>query len=106
MENTDRDQEKRMALRMFAEPCFGRTDRYHGGNCQHCCLHGDGLPNTADGKGLEPNYSGWARIYVQAGRAIPRRFAAAFEAEKNSENTSYANALKEDVAYYGLSFEV
>jgi hypothetical protein len=101
----DYKQQTLQAERMLAEPCFGRTDRYHGGNCQHCCLRGDGLANTADEKGLEPNYSGWARIYVQAGRTIPARFAAAFEKEKQSDNKLYAEALADDIAHYGVTIE-
>ena len=107
MKTKEKEQERAMALRMFAEPCFGRNDRYHGGNCQHCCLRGDGLANTADEKGLEPNYAGWARLYVQAGRTIPKRFQAAFEKVRSYqvENDAYSKALEEDIDEFGVLFE-
>ena len=99
------DQEQAIALRMFAEPCYGVGDRMHAGNCQHCALRGVGKQGTADGLGKEPNYAGWARIYVQAGRTIPARFAAAFEQAKHSDNTAYAQALAEDIEKYGVTIE-
>ena len=102
------DQEKAIALRMFAEPCYGVGDRMHAGNCQHCALRGVGKQGTADGKGLEPNYAGWARIYVQAGKTIPKRFQEAFEKVRSYQvdNDAYSEALEEDIAKYGVLFEV
>lgn len=98
-------EERAIALRMFAEPCTGKSDRFHAGNCPHCALRGEGRQGTVDGKGLEPNYAGWARLYVQAERTIPARFSAAFAKEMRSDNTAYAEALADDIATYGVTIE-
>ena len=100
-----KEQERATALKIFAEPCFGKTDKHHGGNCVHCCLRGEGLPNTADDQGRAPNYAGWARLYVQAERTIPARFAQAFAEELNSSNEAYRYALIYDIAHWGVSVE-
>lgn len=105
---TTKEQDRATALRMFAEPCYGKGDRMHAGNCQHCSLRGEGLQGTADGKGLEPNYSGWHRLYVQAGRTIPARFSCAFVDALNLEtatNLPYVDALIEDIKYFGAQIE-
>lgn len=96
------DMEQRIAIKIFNEKCIGKTDRYHGGNCVYCCLRGIGKPNTADEKEKEPNYSGWARLYVQAGKIIPEKFKEAFYNQLNSDNKLYAEALQEDIKKYGL----
>ena len=100
----DHEKERAIALHLFAEPCTGRRDIFHGGNCRHCCLRGEGKPNTADGIGLEPNYAGWQRLYVEAGRIIPAQFADAFlNTFRDSENTSFLDALRDDIQYFGVT---
>jgi hypothetical protein len=62
-------------------------------NCAFCALtHGD-----TDG----PNYAGWARLYIEAQRPIPRKWRAAFERELASDNQAYANALRRSIATFG-----
>lgn len=92
------EREKRIALRLLSEPCIGKRDKCHSENCGPCELR-----STHRGQG--PNYSGWARIYVQAGRTIPKIIAKAFIKELESDNKAYANALKADIAYYGLTIQ-
>jgi hypothetical protein len=101
------DQEKAIALRMFAIPCIGRNQLGHNGNCEHCALRGN-YNQTADNLGKEPNYDGWARLYVQAGRTIPKKFAEAFEKVRSYDvgNDLYSKALEEDIAKYGVLFQV
>lgn len=104
--NEKKEQERRIALRIFAEPCVGTSDPYHAGNCGACCLRGDYKGGTEDGKGRAPNYSGWARLYVQAGRTIPVRFARAFAEELGrTDNYSYVAALRDDIEYFGVVVE-
>lgn len=98
------EQNRVIALNIFATQCFGRNDKFHKGNCVHCCLRGESRTDTADEKGLEPNYAGWARLYVQAGREIPACFANAFLNElERIDGPSYVKALKEDISYHGLT---
>lgn len=74
-------------------------------NCGACVLGGyeprggwgDGR-TRADG----PNYAGWARIYVEAGFAIPRLWEAAFERERHGDNDRYSAALELSIATFGL----
>jgi len=75
-------------------------------NCGACVLNGymssadrkSGALKVADG----PNYAGWARVYVQAGSSIPRRWRKAFQAERDSDNRLYAEALERDIATWRM----
>lgn len=49
------------------------------------------------------NYAGWARVYIQAGKFIPKNLRYAFLAELASENRAYADALKQDIRDYGIN---
>jgi hypothetical protein len=80
------------ALRLLAEPCWGKTERFHARNCQHCELRKN-----------NPNYSGWARIYVQARKVVRNKQAKAFLKELESDNLAYRNALKADIECFGLT---
>jgi hypothetical protein len=73
-------------------------------NCGACVLAGyiDPRDRAERHIGDGPNYAGWARVYVQAGRAIPRHWRRAFRAELRSENRQYAEALARDVVTYGV----
>lgn len=98
-------KDRAIAERMMAEACIGSSDKYHAGNCQHCSLRGIGKGSTIETEGgfLSPNYAGWARVYVQAGREIPSRFALAFlEETRRTDNAEYAEALRKDVRYFGV----
>ncbi len=82
-------------------------DKYRE-SCGACALKGY-LSKTAIADGFKPedgpNYAGWARIYVQAGRPIPKKWKIAFAAEKASDNFLYREALENDIATFGVSFE-
>lgn len=72
--------------------------------CGACAL--EGFAETTDSGPLEPNYGGWERIYVQAGRAIPAKYREAFEdARASNKNTQYAINLGLDIATFGVQFE-
>jgi hypothetical protein len=99
-------------LRATARQCFNHYK--HGNtkdereNCSACCLRGyeprggfgDGYKVARDG----PNYAGWARVYVEAGFAIPKKWRAAFAREQNSDNKAYANALTKSIETFGVTF--
>ncbi len=76
-------------------------------NCGACVLNGyeprwvdRSEHNTAtDG----PNYAGWARIYVEAGRAIPEKWRAAF-ADQGKDNRAYYDALGRSLVSFGVRF--
>lgn len=77
-------------------------------NCGACVLRGyiseynlSQGHTDADG----PNYAGWARIYVECGRVIPTVWRAAFEAQRNSSNRSYARALEISINTFGVRWE-
>lgn len=73
-------------------------------NCGACVLNGyqdrdDDEHKPADG----PNYAGWARVFVEAGRSIPATWAEAFVREfTDNDNERYVEALKRDVATFGM----
>ena len=51
------------------------------------------------------NYAGWARVYIQAGKFIPKNLHYDFLAELASDNRAYADALTEDIRHYGINCE-
>lgn len=91
---TDFNKLRLQAEHILAEPCIGVKDRFHAGNCAHCEIRKD-----------NPNYSGWARVYVQAGEPIRKAQAKAFLKELESDNKAYADALKNDIIHFGLTIQ-
>lgn len=75
-------------------------------NCGACALFGyEPRGGWGDGRNVKrdgPNYAGWARAYVEAGRAIPKRWKDAFEKERQSDNKLYAAALEESIKHFGV----
>lgn len=77
-------------------------------NCGACALMGyeprggwgDGFSVKRDG----PNYAGWARVYVEAVRAIPKKWEEAFRRELRSNNKAYARALWVSILLFGVRF--
>lgn len=72
-------------------------------SCGACALAGYG--ESAEDGPLEPNYGGWARVYVEAGVAIPKRYREAFEATRQGDNLLYAEGLERDIATFGLHWQ-
>lgn len=66
-------------------------------NCGACAI--SGRNELTEGG---PNYSGWARVYVEAGVAIPRKWKEAFERECFSSNHQYTQALRQSIATFGF----
>lgn len=89
---------QRMAIRCLTEhDCRYDRSVLARENCGACVLNG--YHATKDG----PNYSGWARVYVQASKAIPRKWWDAFEAQlQDHDNPGYVSALKTDIATWGI----
>ena len=75
-------------------------------NCGACALFGYGElsgDDAPDGP-RQPNRD-FARVYVEAGRSIPRRWYPAFLAALNDEgNPAYRLALHRSVATFGVRF--
>lgn len=92
---------RRTALRMFRDHGHaGYWDEMTRDSCGTCALNGwgdDREPGT-----VEPNYAGWERLYVQAGRTIPARYTEAFrQAVDGTDNPRYDAALALDIATFG-----
>ena len=51
------------------------------------------------------NNAGWARVYIQAGKYIPKNVRYQFLAELASSNRAYADALKQDIKDFGINCE-
>ena len=96
-------------LRASARQCFKHyghnSSRLERENCSTCVLNGyeprggyeEGYSVRRDG----PNYAGWARVFVEAGYLLPKKWKKAFEAERYSENTAYAEALEKSIRTFG-----
>jgi hypothetical protein len=96
---------QRTARRLFRDHGHtGYADKLTRDNCGACALAGYGESTDGGRAPLAPNYAGWARDYVQAGRGIPARWVDAFGAELSGENQRYADALRRDVATFGARF--
>lgn len=103
------ERERRIALSLLARHDHNISDKspLTRENCGACVLNGyisrDDRQNGArDSDG--PNYAGWARIYVQAGRHIPAKWHKAFDAELASDNQAYSDALRRDIYIFGVRF--
>lgn len=68
-------------------------------SCGACALNGWG--EADDGEGLEPNYGGWGRLFVEAGRVVPARYAAAFWVELG-QDSPYGACLRRSVRTFGV----
>ena len=79
-------------------------------NCGACVLGGyrprdDWGDPELDTDAAGPNYAGWARIYVEARRVIPKRWEAAFLAQLHTpDNLRYAEAVARSVVTFGYRF--
>ncbi len=71
-------------------------------NCGACALNG-WAPVVDEGP-AHPNYAGWARLYVQAGKGIPAVFREAFEDERVTDGP-YAAGLARDIATFGATYD-
>lgn len=106
---TDRNHERVIAKQLFV--CWKHDNSpEQRESCGACALKGYTSRHTLidnDGKRLDrPNYAGWARVYVQAGIPIPKKWKKAFEEEASDQydNQEYSQALREDIKYYGVTF--
>ena len=75
-------------------------------NCGACVLQGyfpRGKDTGWEGKRSDgPNYGGWARIYTEAGRHVPKKWHEAFKTElKRVNDPRYVSALHRSIATFG-----
>jgi hypothetical protein len=84
-----------IARRIFSESHYATDHARHPDpdNCAACAIRMGGIEG--------PNYAGWARLYIEARRPIPKKWKSAFEAELSSDNQAYANALRRSIATFG-----
>jgi len=105
---TEAKQLRLIALQLFRCDEHEQHDDYRD-QCGACVLKGY-LSDSAKADGYDesegPNYAGWARCYVQAERTVPFQWFGAFCDSLTSNNTAYANALKRDIATWGVRFAV
>ena len=72
-------------------------------NCGACCLGGyRPRGGWGDDYSGAPNYGGWERCWVEAGRSIPPKYSAKFLAALSGEG-AYSDALRRDVQTYGVT---
>lgn len=117
------DRENPASMRRLAGQLFRHRADHHGDwsvdarmSCGGCALHG--WYNPADPEQSEwietgPNYSGWHRVYIEAGRPIPRMladgrpvrwstdFLDALDLDQ-SDNHRYSKALARSVVTFGV----
>lgn len=107
--------EKRAELASTARALFRRhehpdtftdadDERMTRENCGACALAGYGADTDEGRAPLAPNWAGWARAWVQAGRRISPEYVDGFRAELASpDNARYAAALATDIRTYGAA---
>lgn len=102
-------QDKLIAQSLFKHEAGHLSGTSERENCGACALEGY-LSRSAradlKSQGMHHpiiNYSGWLRVYIQAGRFIPSKFRKALEEELKSDNKLYLNATKEDIKIYGIA---
>lgn len=69
-------------------------------NCGACALARAGKDTTDPNQ--RPNYSGWLRVYIQAGEAVPQAWLEAEMVESAKENPAYYNAIMRDIATHSI----
>lgn len=107
----EREQLRRMAMQSLYSHGHSMSDksRLTRENCGACCLNGyHPRGEKHDGR---PNYSGWLRIYIQAGKRFDKNAAAIELAEARdggvyddytaSANLPYYNAILDDAEMFG-----
>lgn len=106
--NTEQHR-KHEQQRLTAIQCLTRHDHDRNDNspltrenCGACILNGY---HPKGQKRNFINYAGWARIYIEAGKYIPKNLHYHFLAELASDNQAYAEALKQDIKDYGINCE-
>lgn len=68
-------------------------------NCGACVLNG--YVPRGEKRGERPNYAGWARIFVEVGKPMPREW---LEAElARTDNAPYVAALKRSIVTFGVT---
>jgi hypothetical protein len=86
----------------------------HGGHpgrySEHCaaCVLSGYSPKYRRDENYEPerdgpDYAGWARVYVEAQRAIPAKWRNAF-ADQGKDNRAYYDALGRSIMSFGVRF--
>lgn len=102
-------QLRAIARQLFRHGEWAHTTALERESCSACVLTGylsrdsraDGI-RPSDG----PNYAGWARVYVEAGYAIPAKWRRAFARaglgdDSESPNPAYFDALGRDLVTFG-----
>lgn len=92
------------AWRMFSDHGHGsHWDKLTREACGTCALNGyhDRAIAREESAPVAPNYAGWARLYIQAGRPIPAKYADGFRAELANDNIRYVDALRRDIVTFG-----
>jgi len=84
------------ARRIFADhgPHDGQLER---DNCGACAV-------AAYTEQTPPNYAGWLRVWIEAGRPVPRQHYETEIAQAQVENVGYYEAILRDVETFGISF--
>lgn len=102
----NRDSRTTQARAMFRciTPKDCATETLCKDNCGACGLNGHGDHSEAEHGYIAPNYSGWARIYVEARKQIPERYLSAFGSDI-ARADAYGKALRADVRTFGVTFE-
>lgn len=84
------------ALHIFAD---------HGPHDDQLCRDNCGACAVATYTEQEPpNYAGWLRVWIQAGRRVPRQHYESEIAEAQADNALYYEAILRDVETFGLTF--
>ena len=101
MEINSHRQNQINALAQFSRhDCNGSKDPEVRSSCSACTL--GGYHPKGESKHFINN-AGWARVYIQAGKFIPKNVQFDFMAELASDNRSYADALVKDIRDYGIN---
>ncbi len=74
-------------------PGSGHGSKPDPDNCEACAIRTGGREG--------PNVAGWARLFVEAQRPVPKKWREAFQRELDSDNRAYANALQRSIVTFG-----
>lgn len=99
-DDLDVARDRTMALQSLGrhDHRFWERDPLTRENCGACVLNG--YVPRGEPRNQPPNYAGWARVFVQTGKGVKRKWL--LEELSRTDNAVYLAALLRDIATHGV----
>lgn len=95
--DTDKAKQLTRQARVILSDHGPHSDQIARDNCGACAVN---KYTDTDA----PNYAGWLRVYIEAGKPIPRQHYQTEMAYAERENIAYRDAILRDIETYGITY--